>query len=255
MVINLNVIWNGICLHLHIKIISLPLLELKSMLPNNLVSIDPLLYSNKYEPLTVYKRVEQLYLDFNEDEIMLTSSFAATSAFLLKIFSDVNKNQKIYFIDTGYHFKETLIYKEYLTQLYDLNVINITTSDEEHAYTTSNKLWLERPNKCCRINKVKPLEQLKSQYSIWVSGLMEWQSDFRNTLNFFENRSDITKFYPLLDIDFEYRDQFIKDHHLPFHPLKSKGYSSIGCKHCTVPGNDRSGRWNNSPKTECGLHL
>ena len=51
------------------------------------------------------------------------------------------------------------------------------------------------------------------------------------------------------------RDEFIKDHHLPFHPLKSKGYSSIGCFHCTVPGDDRHGRWNNSPKTECGLHL
>ena len=63
------------------------------------------------------------------------------------------------------------------------------------------------------------------------------------------------KFYPLLDIDYLERDKFIKDHHLPFHPLKSKGYSSVGCTHCTVPSDDRSGRWNNSPKTECGLHL
>jgi len=63
----------------------------------------------KYEPLDVYQRVETLYNDYNEDEIMLTSSFAATSAFLLKVFSDVNSNQIIYFIDTGYHFKETLI--------------------------------------------------------------------------------------------------------------------------------------------------
>lgn len=221
----------------------------------NSVLSDPLFYSNKYEPLTVYEKVEQLYKDFNEDEIMLTSSFAATSAFLLKVFSDVNKNQKIYFIDTGYHFKETLIYKEYLTQLYDLNVVNIHATKEEHEFTSNNKLWLKKPNECCSINKVKPIEHLKSQYNIWVSGLMKWQSDFRNTLNFFENRGNITKFYPLLDVDFEHRDLFIKDHHLPFHPLKSKGYSSIGCKHCTVPGDDRSGRWNNSPKTECGLHL
>ena len=51
------------------------------------------------------------------------------------------------------------------------------------------------------------------------------------------------------------KENFIKDHHLPFHPLISKGYFSIGCEHCTVPGKGREGRWNNSPKTECGLHL
>ena len=63
-----------------------------------------------------------LYRDFEGSDVMLTSSFAATSAMLLKFFSDVNNKQLIYFIDTGYHFKETLIYKDYLIQLYDLNV-------------------------------------------------------------------------------------------------------------------------------------
>ncbi len=208
-----------------------------------------------YASLDVYKRVEQLYIDFSEDEIMLTSSFAATSAFLLKVFSDINKNQKIYFIDTGYHFKETLIYKEYLTQLYDLNIESISANKQDHKLTLDTEMWNNQPNRCCHINKVKPLQHIKTNYKIWVSGLMKWQSDFRNSLNFFEQRDIITKFYPLLDIDFDGRDEFISKHHLPFHPLKSKGYSSIGCFHCTVPGEDRSGRWNNSPKTECGLHL
>ena len=116
-------------------------------------------------------------------------------------------------------------------------------------------MWKKQPNRCCHINKVKPLQHIQKGFKIWVSGLMRWQSDFRNSLNYFEDRNDIIKFYPLLDIDFEGRDEFIKEHHLPFYPLKSKGYSSIGCQHCTVPGEDRSGRWNNSPKTECGLHL
>ena len=84
---------------------------------------------------------------------------------------------------------------------------------------------------------------------------MNWQSDHRNSLNIFEQKETILKFYPLLDIGYSERDQFIIDHHLPFHPLKSKGYSSIGCFHCTTPGENRNGRWNNSPKTECGLHL
>ncbi|HET7360591.1 MAG TPA: phosphoadenosine phosphosulfate reductase family protein, partial [Salinimicrobium sp.] len=93
------------------------------------------------------------------------------------------------------------------------------------------------------------------KYTLWVSGLMEWQSDHRATLNIFEKRGEIVKFYPLLDVSKAERDEYIEKHQLPFHPLVAKGYSSIGCTHCTVPGEDRSGRWNNNPKTECGLHL
>jgi len=211
--------------------------------------------NERYNKLTIYERVESLYKDFDEKDIMLTSSFAATSAFLLKVFSDVNKNQKIYFIDTGYHFHETMIYKEYMTQLYGLNVVNIKADDKAHLETQNELMWQTNPDRCCKINKVDPLQSIKKNYKVWVSGLMRWQSDFRTSLDIFEERKEILKFYPLLDIDFEGRDKFITDHHLPFHPLKSKGYSSIGCEHCTVPGDGRSGRWNNSPKTECGLHL
>jgi len=211
--------------------------------------------NTKYNELTVYERVECLYKDFNEKDIMITSAFAATSAFLLKVFSDVNKDQIIYFIDTGYHFKETLIYKDYLTKLYDLNVVSIKAEPIEFNFSKEKELWKNNPNRCCYINKVKPLDHIKKEYKIWVSGLMSWQSDHRNSLGIFEQKETILKFYPLLDIDYSQRDQFIIDHHLPFHPLKSKGYSSIGCFHCTVPGQDRKGRWNNSPKTECGLHL
>ena len=225
------------------------------MSDKTILAVDINALNTSYADLSVYKRVEQLYVDFDQEDIMLTSSFAATSAFLLKVFSDVNKDQIIYFIDTGYHFKETLIYKEYLTQLYDLNVKNIQAEPAKHDLTSSTEMWKNQPNRCCHYNKVEPLSKIKEKYKVWVSGLMKWQSDFRSSLNIFEEREDITKFYPLLDIGFIERDAFIRDHHLPFHPLKSKGYSSIGCQHCTVPGEDRSGRWNNSPKTECGLHL
>ncbi|MEL6923327.1 MAG: phosphoadenosine phosphosulfate reductase family protein, partial [Bacteroidota bacterium] len=142
-----------------------------------------------------------------------------------------------------------------LTQLYDLNVVSIQAEPERHELTTRTEMWKSQPNRCCHYNKVEPLSKIKEKYKIWVSGLMKWQSDFRNSLNIFEDRGEITKFYPLLDIDFIGRDEFIREHHLPFHPLKSKGYASIGCQHCTVPGDGRDGRWNNSPKTECGLHL
>lgn len=199
--------------------------------------------------------MQELYSDFDVEEVMLTSSFAATSAILLKIFSDINKDQPVFFIDTGYHFEDTLTYKAQLTDSYGLNVKSISALKEEHLFTLQDKTWEKNPDYCCYINKVKPLDLIKQNYTLWVSGLMEWQSDHRASLNIFEERGEILKFYPLLDVNQEERDNFIKEHELPFHPLIAKGYSSIGCSHCTAPGEDRSGRWNNNPKTECGLHL
>ena len=211
--------------------------------------------NKKYKKLSPSNRLKELYKSFELNDIMLTSSFAATSAFLLKLLSDVNKKQPIFFIDTGYHFEETLKYKEELEKLYNLNVISVSAIKEEHDFTTQDETWKKNPDLCCSINKVKPLENIKKQYKVWVSGLMEWQSDHRASLDIFEMRGEILKFYPLLDITKEERDAYIEKHQLPFHPLVAKGYDSIGCTHCTAPGKDRDGRWNNSPKTECGLHL
>ena len=211
--------------------------------------------NEKYRELSLYERIEDLYKDFSLAEIMVTSSFAATSAFLLKLFSETNSEQLIYFIDTGYHFDETIQYKNQLTDLYGLRVKSISAVKEEHDFTTANETWETNPDQCCYINKVKPLDLIKAKYTVWVSGLMEWQSDHRASLNIFENRGDILKFYPLLDVTKEQRDDFIAKHNLPFHPMVEKGYHSIGCTHCTLPGQERNGRWNNNPKTECGLHL
>lgn len=221
----------------------------------NLSEKDIALLNTKYKPLTPCERIKMLYTDFNVDEIMLTSSFAATSAFLLKLVSDVNKAQHVFFIDTGYHFEDTIKYKEKLTDVYGLNVTSISALKEDHDFTTQNKTWKNNPDFCCSVNKVQPLESIKKHFNVWVSGLMEWQSDHRASLNIFEQRGTILKFYPLLDISKEARDTYMEENQLPFHPLVAKGYNSIGCKHCTIPGNDRDGRWNNNPKTECGLHL
>jgi phosphoadenosine phosphosulfate reductase len=211
--------------------------------------------NTQYKSLTVNERIKRLYVDFDTEEVMLTSSFAATSAFLLREFSRVNPQQIIYFIDTGYHFAETLEYKQRLTELYNLNVQSIQAGEYEHQFTTQDETWRKNPEFCCSINKVQPLDEVKKRYSVWVSGLMEWQSDHRASLDIFEDRGGILKFYPLLDVTKEEREKYIRENELPFHPLVAKGYQSIGCTHCTVPGEDRTGRWNNHPKTECGLHL
>ncbi len=211
--------------------------------------------NEKYHGLSVEARIRELYSDFDPGRVMLTSSFAATSAFFLYLFSTVRPQQKVFFIDTGFHFPETLEYKEKLTRLYHLNVEDIRAEDWKHEFTVKDQTWKTDPDFCCSINKVEPLDAIKKDYDVWASGLMSWQSDHRATLDVFEKRGGIIKFYPLIDVTREERDAYIKSHDLPFHPLVFKGYSSIGCKHCTVPGEDRSGRWNNCPKTECGLHL
>ena len=211
--------------------------------------------NKKHRGLSPTERIKLLYADFGTDEIMLTSSFAATSAFLLKLFTEVKQEQKVFFIDTGYHFEETLIYKDYLTKLYNLNVVEVRAEDWKHDFTKKDRTWEKDPDYCCQINKVEPLESIKKDFKVWVSGLMKWQSDHRSSLDVFEERNGMLKFYPLVDVTREEREEFIKEHHLPFHPLISKGYYSIGCSHCTKPGKGREGRWNNSPKTECGLHL
>ena len=175
-----------------------------------------------FRPLQPEQRITELYRHFTTEEVMLTSSFAATSSYLLHLFSVYQTEQEVLFIDTGYHFEETLLYKDYLTKVYGIKTKEVRAEDWKHEFTTNDQ---------------------------------NWQSDHRATLDIFEERGGIIKFYPLLDVSREQREAYIKDHLLPFHPLQSKGYYSIGCSHCTQPGKGREGRWNNSPKTECGLHL
>ncbi len=209
----------------------------------------------QYRPLSPQQRIERLYSDFPRDRVMLTSAFAATSAFLLHLVSRAAPFQKVYFIDTGYHFPETLAYKVYLTEHYHLTVEDIRAESWKHDFTRSDQTWLKDPDYCCFINKVEPLDQLKPSFDVWMSGLMSWQTEHRSTLDIFEDRSGILKFYPLIDVTKQQRDDYIRANNLPFHPLVAQGYQSIGCVQCTKPGDDRKGRWNNCPKTECGLHL
>ena len=211
--------------------------------------------NDKYRPLSFAQRIEQLYLDFNPGGVMVTSSFAATSAYFLHIISRIRPQQTIFFIDTGFHFPETLIYKDYLIKLYDLSVKDVRPEEWKHDFTVREETYRSDPDFCCSINKVEPLDEVKKDYQVWVSSLMRWQTTHRSELEIFERRGGIIKFYPMVDVSKDERDAYIREHQLPFHPLVAKGYSSIGCAHCTVPGDDRAGRWVDTPKKECGLHL
>ena len=211
--------------------------------------------NEKYLPLSFAERIAELYRDFDPAKVMVTSSFAATSAYFLHIISRIRPQQTIFFIDTGFHFVETLSYKDYLIKLYGLIVEDVRPEAWKHDFTAKEETYKSDPDFCCSVNKVEPLEEVKKDYQVWVSSLMRWQTPHRAGLNIFEEQRGIIKFHPMVDVSKQERDAYIREHDLPFHPLVAKGYSSIGCSHCTVPGDDRAGRWVDTPKKECGLHL
>jgi len=211
--------------------------------------------NEKYLPLGFEERIRTLYQDFAPEKVLVTSSFAATSAYFLHLISRMRPQQVIHFIDTGYHFPETLEYRRYLTELFNLKVEDVRAEDWQHQFTVDDKTYERDSDYCCSVNKIQPLEAVKLNFHVWVSSLMRWQTDHRAGLPVFELRRGILKFNPMIDVTREERDLYIREHQLPFHPLVARGYSSIGCTHCTVAGDGRTGRWIGKPKTECGLHL
>ena len=210
--------------------------------------------NQRYAPLDFEQRIRQLYIDFDVDRVLVTSSFAATSAYFLHLISSIEPRQKFAFIDTGYHFPETLAYRDFLVDLYKLKVFSVAAEGWKHQFTQDDKTYERDPDFCCQINKVEPLDAIKPNYDVWVSSLMRWDTEHRAKLEIFELRGGIMKFNPMIDVTREQRDAYIREHALPVHPLVAHGYQSIGCVHCTVPGEGRSGRWVGKPKTECGLH-
>ncbi len=210
--------------------------------------------NERYTPLGFEERIRRLYDDFQLEKVLVTSSFAATSAYFLHIISSIRPDQVISFVDTGFHFPQTLSYRDELIKRFNLKVQDLRGDEYQHEWSVKNKLYESDPDFCCSINKVQPLETIKLNYHVWVSSLMSWQTDHRSELEIFEERRGIIKFNPMVDVTKQERDVYIEKHDLPFHPMVAEGFSSIGCAHCTVKGEGRSGRWAGKPKTECGLH-
>ena len=162
--------------------------------------------NEKYRPLGFAQRIEQLYRDFDPGQVMVTSSFAATSAYFLHIISRIRPQQTIFFIDTGYHFPETLSYKDYLIGLYGLVVTDVRPEAWKHDFTAEEQTYKSDPDFCCSINKVEPLDEVKKDFRVWVSSLMRWQTPHRAGLDVFEERGGIIKFYPMVDVGKDERD-------------------------------------------------
>ena len=209
--------------------------------------------NKRYLPLTPEDRIQQLYKDFRK--VLFTSSFGTTSGYLLHLFHKIKQDQTVYFLDTTYHFNETIEYKEDLTKLLNLQVIDVKPEEWKNKFTQQDKTWNSDPDLCCSINKVEPIDKIKEDFDVWVSGLLSSQNKHRGNLKIFEQKDGMLKFFPVVDRSEKDAYDHIKKNALPEHPLLKAGYNSVGCFHCTVAGKGRSGRWVNKSKTECGLHL
>lgn len=210
--------------------------------------------NSNYESLSPKERLEELFREFPTDDILITSSFGTTSAVILHLISQVKPDHPIHFINTGYLFQETIDYKDKLVDQLGLNVVEVGTAENKHRFTKENHTYQYHQDLCCFINKVQPLNEVKANHKVWVSGLLAHQNANRQGLNIFEPKKDIMKFHPILDMSKSEVELYHYIYDLPEHPLLNEGYASLGCTHCTKQGTSREGRWAGIAKTECGLH-
>lgn len=210
--------------------------------------------NDKYHYLSPLMRMEKLFNDFESPRVLATSSFGTSSVVLLHLISKVNPGHPIYFIDTGYHFEQTIQYKQQLQERLKLNVIDINAPENRHNFTKKHKTYQFNQDLCCHINKVMPVDELKANHDLWISGVLRYQNANRAKMKIFEEKPDIVKFNVLLDMTQKEVELYKYINELPEHPLLPEGYHSVGCENCTVKGIGREGRWVDSFKAECGLH-
>ena len=168
----------------------------------------------------------------------------------------------VLFLDTGYHFAETIGTRDAVEAVYDVHVVNVTPehSVAEQDTLYGKDLFARDPAACCRMRKVEPLGRALRGYSAWVTGIRRVEAPTRANapLISFDEAFGLVKINPLAAWSDEQLQDYINTHGILVNPLVDEGYPSIGCRPCTAkpePGSDpRSGRWQGLAKTECGLH-
>jgi len=186
----------------------------------------------------------------------LTVSFGGGGVVLAHIVSRVDRSVPVLFLETGFHFPETLAFKDRFARHYGLNLVELRPA------TDPGPLYQTDPDRCCGIRKVEPLERAVVGYDAWISGVRQDQSASRASTDVVEYHAvagrGITKVFPLAHWSRADVWRYIREHDVLYHPLLDQGYTSIGCWPCTratVPGEaERAGRWSGSAKSECGLH-
>lgn len=183
-------------------------------------------------------------------------------AVLVDLAAKIRPGVDVLFLDTGYHFAETIGTRDAVEAVYDVRVLNVTA---EHTVAEQDELlgmdlFARDPNECCRLRKVQPLGKALRGYSAWVTGIRRVESPTRANAPFisFDEAFKLVKVNPLAAWTDKDMQTYIEANGILVNPLVDEGYPSIGCAPCTakpVAGADpRSGRWQGLAKTECGLH-
>ena len=180
---------------------------------------------------------------------------------LLHMASQIRHDLLIFFLDTGYHFWETLIFREQIASEWQLNVLDMyrDTRWDVFARQHTRTLPLEDPNLCCFIHKVQPMQKAMKDMLAWISGIRRDQTSVRANARILELQEDgLLKINPLLNWTKKDVQRYMDENNLPSHPLLENGYRSIGCSPCTIAiglnEDERAGRWTGRSKIECGLH-
>jgi phosphoadenosine phosphosulfate reductase len=194
------------------------------------------------------------------EQLAASSSFQTQSIPLLHIISTICPRVPIYFLDTGFHFPETLGFRVAVARRFRLTVIDLRC-DLGHAGFVERfgQMYSHDPDRCCYVNKVEPMRRALGAHSAWVTGIRRDQTESRSAVPVISVGGDGSyKIAPMAAWTAADIAQYIDANDLPAHPLAARGFRSIGCQPCTravrPDDPDRDGRWHGTEKTECGLH-
>jgi phosphoadenosine phosphosulfate reductase len=192
--------------------------------------------------------------------ICITSSMS--DAVIMHLASGVSPGIDVVFLDTGYHFPETIGTRDAAAAVYPINLVNVTPSRTvaEQDAELGPRLYGRNPDLCCYLRKVEPLERTLKNYDAWISGVRRDETLSRRSTRVveYDEKRQMVKVNPIVSWTGKQVDEFIAEQGVLVNPLVYDGYPSIGCATCTArvePGADpRSGRWAGTGKTECGIH-
>jgi len=191
--------------------------------------------------------------------IFVSSSFQTHSIPLLHILSKIDQSVPVFFLNTGFHFSETLTFRDMIAKLLNLNLHSIESSVPKSLQKNGmgKFLFCSNPDYCCHLNKIAPLEPILMSNDIWISGVRRDQNQNRKQMSMeAKGPYNTTRFHPMLEWNSKMIYEYRKFYSLPEHPLEKEGYLSVGCKPCThkYTEGQRDGRWAGLNKNECGLH-
>jgi phosphoadenosine phosphosulfate reductase len=224
-----------------------------------LTDLDLPLLNQRFEHASTAEVLQWAWETFGS-KVTASSSFQTQSVPLLHLISQICPEMPVIFLDTGFHFPETLTFRDELQARFGLNLVIARPAKSQLAAQYGGGLYRQDPDLCCYLNKVEPMQRALVGFQGWISGVRRDQTANRKNLPTLETQpTGPLKIYPILNWTREQIHAYIDQHQLPTHPLAAQGYASIGCVPCTRPvlpgGDERSGRWVSSTKTECGLHL